>query len=140
MKLVRRRVPLPLADVHNSRSLVYVGNLASAIEELLRAHPAAAGTFLVSDNHDLSTPELVGRIAQAMNVEPRLWHCPLPLLTGLARIAGRGDEIRRMVESLTVDSSRIRQSLHWNPPFTVCEGLSRTADWFMGGYAALPRG
>ena len=57
MKLMRRRWLLPLASVHNRRSLIYLGNLVDAIA-LSVGHPAAAGeTFLVSDGEDLSTAE-----------------------------------------------------------------------------------
>ena len=139
MGLVRRRVPLPLADAHNARSLLYVENLASAIEELLKGPPAGAATFLVSDDHDLSTPELIRGIAKAMGVEPRLWRCPLPVLVGLARIAGREEEIRRMVESLTLDCSRLKQALQWTPPFTVDHGMGVTARWFLDRYSQRAR-
>ena len=74
--LVARGVPLPLGAVHNRRSLVFVGNLVDAIVRSLD-HPAAAGeTFMVSDGEDLSTPELVRRIARALGKPARL--VPVP--------------------------------------------------------------
>ena len=70
--LVARGVPLPLGAVRNRRSLIFVGNLVDAIVRSLD-HPAAAGeTFLVSDGEDLSTPDLVRRIARALGKPARL--------------------------------------------------------------------
>ena len=66
MKLVARGVPLPLAGVANRRSLIYVGNLASAIERAVRAERAVQGPLLVSDGEDLSTAQLVRRLGDAM--------------------------------------------------------------------------
>lgn len=48
LKVLAHGIPLPLASVHNRRSLVYLGNLVDALI-LCATHPAAAGqTYLVS--------------------------------------------------------------------------------------------
>ncbi len=130
MKLVARCAPLPLAGVHNSRSLLYVGNLVSAIERALRAEVSPVETLLVSDDRDVSTPRLIEMIAAALGVRARLFYCPAPLLAGLARMAGKGEELRRMVESLAIDCSHIKQRLQWKPPHTVEDGIRDTALWF----------
>jgi nucleoside-diphosphate-sugar epimerase len=134
MKLVARRVPLPLGGVDNRRSLIYVGNLASAIERACRA--AARGTFLVSDGTDLSTADLLRKLGEAMGRPARLFPLPAALLGALGRAAGKGDEVRRMLESLRVDCSAARRELQWQIPFTVEQGLRETADWFAAPHAA----
>jgi nucleoside-diphosphate-sugar epimerase len=130
MKLVARRVPLPLGGVANHRSLIYVGNLASAIECAVRVEPGVRGTFLVSDGADLSTPDLIRRLGEAMGRPARLFPLPPALLGALGRAVGRGDEIARMIESLRVDCSAARRELQWEIPFTIEQGLKETADWF----------
>jgi nucleoside-diphosphate-sugar epimerase len=52
------------------------------------------------------------------------------MLIGLARALGKRDEVMRMIESLRVDCSGIKQQLQWMVPFTVEQGLKETADWF----------
>ena len=70
-------LPLPLASIENKRSLVYVGNLVDALA-VCATHPAAAGkTYLVSDGEDVSTPELLRRVAFALGV--RCWLLPFPV-------------------------------------------------------------
>jgi UDP-glucose 4-epimerase len=128
--LVARRAPLPLGSVSNRRSLIYVGNLASAIERVLCIEPAVRGTFLVSDGADLSTAELIRALGAAMGRPARLFALPPALLALLGRALGKGDEVTRMIESLRVDCSAARRELQWEIPFTVEQGLRETADWF----------
>jgi len=126
VRLVRRGIPLPLASVHNRRSLVYVGNLVDAIVRSLD-HPGAAGrTYVVSDGEDISTPELVARIAAALGRRARLIAVPPALLRAVGALIGRADEVARMLDDMAVDSSRIRRELGWKPPFTFDEGLTRS--------------
>jgi nucleoside-diphosphate-sugar epimerase len=131
MKLVCRRLPLPFASVENSRSLLYVGNLVSAIEKCLATPNGSTKTFLLSDGHDLSTPQLIAMIAAALGVRPHLIRFPVPMLLALGKITGKGAEVSRMVESLSIDCSHIKRQLQWNPPFTVEHGLEDTARWFL---------
>jgi nucleoside-diphosphate-sugar epimerase len=126
---VARGVPLPFASVRNHRSLVYVGNLVDALIACA-AHPAAAGqTYLVSDGEDVSTPELLRRLARALGVAPRLFPCPALLLRLAGRVSGRSAQVERLLGSLQVDSGKIRRELNWLPPYTLQQGLHIGADW-----------
>lgn len=128
LRVLRRGVPLPLASASNGRSLVYVGNLVDA---LLRCatHPAAAGhTYLVSDGEDLSTPDLLRRLGEAMGFPARLWPCPPALLLAGARLLGRGATMERLLGSLRIDDRKIRRELGWVPPYLVADGLKATVE------------
>ncbi|MBX9629223.1 MAG: SDR family oxidoreductase [Burkholderiales bacterium] len=130
MRWVDRGVPLPLASVHNARSLVYVGNLVDAIILCVK-HPAAAGeTFLVDDGDPVSTPQLLREIGDALGRPVHLLPVPLALLKAGAACVGCGSDAARLLGDLVVDSSHLRRTLGWQPPFTRREGLAKTADWF----------
>jgi len=122
-------LPLPFASLRNRRSLIYVGNLVDAIARCAE-HPAARGPFLVSDEETVSTPELVSRIARALERPARLIPVPPALLRAAGMMAGRRDEIRRLIGNLAIDSSRARRLLDWRPPYALDEGLAETARWF----------
>ena len=63
MRLVERGLPLPLPNTNNRRSLIGVENLADCLVRFVM-HPRAANhTFMVSDGQDVSTRELVVRLA-----------------------------------------------------------------------------
>lgn len=131
MRLVDSGIPLPLASINNRRSMVYLGNLVDLIRVCL-THPDAAGeTFLAADGEDVSTPELMRRLAIAMGVKARLFSFPPSLLSIAARCIGKGAEADRLIGSLQVDASHAFQRLNWRPPFTLNQGLQETADWYL---------
>ncbi len=130
LKMCRIAPPLPLGGVSNRRSLIYAGNLADAIR-LCLTHPGAAGrTFLVRDGDDVSTPELIRRVAAALGRPARLFPVPLPLLRAAGRATGKSEVVARLLDSLRVDDGQIRRDLGWAPPFTMAQGLDATAAWF----------
>lgn len=130
LKLCRLAPPLPFSAVENARSLIYLGNLVDAIAAALE-HPAAAGkTFLLRDGKDLSTPALIRLIADGLDRPVRLFPLPLYFVRFLAAIAGKSAAMERLSGSLRVDDKKIRRELGWTPPFTVVQGLGRTAAWF----------
>ena len=125
-RLVAKGLPLPLASIDNRRSLVGIDNLVDFIITCLE-HPAAANeTFLVSDGEDLSTPDLIRRMARAMDRPARLLPVPKSVLMAAAAILGKRDMAQRLCGSLQVDISKSRTLLGWNPPVSVDEGLRRT--------------
>lgn len=130
LQAVQGGIPLPLASIKNKRSLIYVGNLVDALANCA-THPKAAGKmYLVSDGDDVSTPKLVCRVATALGVQARLLPIPVSLMRLAAKLVGKSGAVNRLTGSLTVDSSKIRLELGWNPPFTMEEGLKETARWF----------
>lgn len=132
LRLVAGGIPLPLGLVDNRRSLVGVGNLAHF---LLRSatHPAAGGeTFLVSDGEDLSTRELVSRMARLLGRRFPLFPCPVPLLRLAAVVVNQRDAFERVCGSLQVDIRKARERLSWSPPFSVDDELERTVNWYSG--------
>jgi len=132
MRLVDSGVPLPFGHVDNRRSFAFVGNLADALHACID-HPRAAGrTFAVSDGEDISTPELVRRIARALDRPARLFSVPVPLLALAGRLAGQASAVARLTGSLTVDDSAIRSALDWRAPFSMEQGLAETAAWYRG--------
>ena len=65
LKLVKSGIPLPLASVRNRRSFIYVENLVDVIVACLGNPKAFGKTYLPSDGEDVSTPELIRKIAKA---------------------------------------------------------------------------
>jgi len=130
MRWVDRGIPLPLARIRNQRSLVGLQNLVSLLLRCL-THPRAAGElFLVADGEDLSTPELLRRVAHAMGRRPALFSVPAGALRWASRLAGATDAYERLCSSLVVDSAKARRVLEWEPVSSVDEELRRTADWY----------
>lgn len=130
MQAIDKRRPLPLGGIQNQRSLIYLGNLVDVIR-LCLTHPKAAGkAFLVSDGDDVSTPELVRRIAAALGRRPFLLPVPVSWMRWAGRVLGKQAAVDRLLGSLCVDISLLRQDLGWTPPYTMQVGLEATAQWY----------
>jgi nucleoside-diphosphate-sugar epimerase len=123
MQLVKSGVPLPLGGIRNSRSMVALGNLVDFLL-LCASHPGAAGaTWMVSDNHDLSLPELISLIARAMGRPARLLPVPPGMLSAGASLLGHRAAAGRLLDSLQVDVKPALDRLGWTPPLDVETGI-----------------
>jgi nucleoside-diphosphate-sugar epimerase len=127
-----RGVPLPLGAVYNKRSLVALDNLVDLIMTCIE-HPAAVNqVFLAGDGEDLSTTELLRRMAKALGRPARLIPVPVKLLEIGAALLGKRAVIQRLCGSLQVDISKAREVLGWTPPVSVDEALEKTAKGYLG--------
>jgi len=131
LQWVDRRWPLPLGAVQNSRSLVSVWNLCDLLANVLKNPAARGGVWMVSDGEDLSTPELIRRLAREMNRRVHLLPIPVGMLQLCGAMLGRKAEVARLCSSLAVDITQTRDELHWHPPVPVDEGLARTVIWYL---------
>jgi nucleoside-diphosphate-sugar epimerase len=82
---------------------------------------------LVSDGEDVSTPELVRRIAAALGKPARLVPVPECLMKLGGMLTGKSAQVSRLCGSLEIDSSKARRVLGWTPPSTMAEELGRLA-------------
>jgi len=129
LKLVKLGLPLPFASVSNRRSLIYVENLVDAISSCALSPAAANQLFLVSDGEDLSTAELMRRLARLMEVPSRLLPFPAAPILAAGKLPGLR-ALDKLLGSLEVNSARIRETLGWRPPYSLEQGLSATAQWY----------
>lgn len=131
MRWLARGLPLPLGAIRNRRTLVGLDNLVDLIATCLE-HPAAAGEiFLAGDDEDLSTTDLLRRLAAALGVRARLLPVPASMLETGAALLGKRAVAQRLCGSLQVDIGKARRLLGWMPPVAVDEGLRRTAAHFL---------
>lgn len=124
MQVIERGVPLPFGSISNLRSFISVGNLSGAIKHVLTA---PAGVYLPTDGEDLSTSELIRRLAKAMNRPARLLATPPILLKFCAQLAGRRTDYQKLIGSLQLDG----QPPGWQPAESNLEALQATANWFL---------
>jgi nucleoside-diphosphate-sugar epimerase len=130
LKAVDRGIPMPVAGINNKRSMIYLGNLVDSIIACIDHSETAGQTYLVSDGEDISTPELIRQIAESLGKPAKLFYLPLFMLSLAGMITGNSHAIGRLTGSLTVDTSKIKKKLNWNPPFTLAQGLKQTAEWY----------
>lgn len=123
-RAVNLGLPLPLAAIRNRRAFLAVQNLSSFILHRL-AHPDLASTFetfLVADNEQVSTPELVARLARASGKNARLFGVSPELLGWLLGLAGRKETQHSLFGSFELNVSKAIAT-GWQPGVSLDEGL-----------------
>lgn len=134
MRWISKQVPLPFGAVNNKRSLVALENLVDFVvfcSDYKKTPQAKNEVFLISDGEDVSTTELMRKVAKAFNIKALLLPIPTCLMTFVARFLGKGDVAKRLFGSLQVDSSKARELLGWKPVITMDEQLKKTAKAFL---------
>ena len=130
IRLVNKGIPLPLGGIRNQRSLLSLTNFADLISKCVTDNRAAGHTFLVSDGDDVSSGELVARIAIALGKKPRLLPVPEGLMVLAGKLTGMSAQVDRLCGSLQIDSTYVRKSLDWTPPVSMAQELARVAEWY----------
>lgn len=123
MNILSKSYPLPLASIKNLRSFIYVGNLVDALILCSKHSKAANNTYLVSDDEDVSTPDLLRRLSSAMGYSVKLMPCNPFLIKILGKLLGKKTQVDRLLGSLQVDCGKIKRELAWQPLFCLDEGL-----------------
>ena len=82
--------------------------------------------FLISDGEDVSTTDLLRKVADALGKEPYLLPVPVGLMNFAAKLIGKEEVANRLFGSLQVDSSKARDLLGWQPVITMDEQLNKT--------------
>ena len=115
-KAIRRGVPLPFGSVNNKRSLIHLINLSDFIEVCVN-HPMAAGQlFIVDDNHDFSTAEIIQVMGAISSVPARVFRFPRIIISLIFRLTGQKKTADSLLLDLQVDSNYARTVLSWSPP------------------------
>lgn len=127
MGLARRNLPLPLASVRNKRSMVALDNLVELIVTCVSHKDAGNQTFMVSDDADVSTPELLSAMTRAYGKNPRLLPCPPSVLSLGASVLGKRAFAERLLGSLQVDIEHTKQVLGWTPRVKLDDVLKEMA-------------
>jgi nucleoside-diphosphate-sugar epimerase len=128
VRRVSKGIPLPLGAVHNQRSLVALENLVDFVAlcaDPERSPRAANEVFLISDGEDVSTTELLRKVAQAYGMEARLLPVPSSWIDAAAAMLGKGTVADRLLGSLVVDNSKTREMLGWTPVISMDEQLQK---------------
>ncbi|AHI29143.1 NAD-dependent dehydratase [Marinobacter similis] len=132
INILAKGIPLPFGAIENSRSLVSLPNLVGLIVRCID-HPGEVNqAFLVSDNEDVSTPELLRKLAYAMEVRPRLLAVPPKLLLWGVTLLGKKDHGLRLLGNLQLDITDTVNVLDWEPPVSLQQGLEECVG--NGGY------
>jgi len=130
MRWVDKGWPLPLGRVRNLRSFIGIENLVDLLVRCVE-HPRAAGEiFLAADSEDLSTPDLIRRVAHYLERPAHILPFPVGMLRAISSVAGMNDVVDRLCNSLQVSTTKASNLLGWLPTVSFDEGLADTVAWY----------
>jgi nucleoside-diphosphate-sugar epimerase len=131
MQWVEKGIPLPMGHITNQRSLLGIDNLLDFIQVCLTHPKAVDQTFLISDDHDVSTTELLKEIASAMHRPARLLEAPQLILEKSLILLGQGHIAERLCGSLRLDITLAKTLLSWKPPYSFKDQLRKTVSAYL---------
>jgi nucleoside-diphosphate-sugar epimerase len=132
MNLVSKGFPLPFGAIRsNKRSLVSLGNLVDLIITCIDHPKAANQVFLVSDDQDLSTAELIQYMAKGLGSSGRMLPVPVWCYHLAGKLLRKEDVVNRLIGSLQVDISHTKKTLAWTPPQSLESAFKETAQAFL---------
>ena len=131
LKLIKLKIPIPLGSFNkNKRSFIYLENLLNFIAVLIDHPKAGNQVFLCSDNHDISTADLLKGISYGMHKKNFIFSFPKFLILS-TYLLGKGALYRKLSQSLTIDNSKSAKLLGWHPPISTKKALKRVAQKFI---------
>ena len=128
--LIYRGIPLPFGAINNQRSFIGVQNLADFLVQCVESPDAANKTFLIADDIDISTPDLIRILAKGMNRPTYLFPMPYQLLHSMTALVGKASALDKLCGTLQVDSNFARKTLGWTQAFSLYQGLNDVAVWY----------
>ena len=126
VKLATKNIPLPFGAINNKRSFVFIDNLTDFIAISVK-HPAAANQiWLISDDEDLSTSQLLRLIIEYSQSKVFLFNVPQRVFVHLCKLLGKQNIAERLCGDLQVDIKYTKETLNWTPPHTVQQAIKKT--------------
>jgi nucleoside-diphosphate-sugar epimerase len=123
--LVKKNLPLPFGAINNQRSLVGIDNLVDLISICIVHKNAKNQTFLVSDDQDISTSQLLTAMIRCTGKKSCLVPVPVNFLKFFAWLLGKKSVVDKVCNNLQLDISHTKSTLSWKPPVSFTDGIRR---------------
>lgn len=124
IKLVKKVSIIPLGEIYNKRSFVYIGNLCHLVDEVIGFQiefgMTSGNIFLASDDEPLSTTRLIELIAKEL--DKKVYLIKIPFFESLLKLL-KPSFHKRLYGTLEIDNSQTKERLNLKNPYSVEEGI-----------------
>ena len=111
---------------NNKRSFIYIDNLIGAISACINNDAINNCMYLVSDNEAISTPELIYKVSEAMEIKIILFNFPIFLLKLFAIFLRQTPKFERLSNNLVINNSNFKNDYNWSPRFNIDAGIKKS--------------
>jgi UDP-glucose 4-epimerase len=119
MNLVHKISFIPLGNINNKRSMLYVGNLIDVLK--LIVDQKQSGIFIACDNKSLSTSELIKIIAKSFDKKIILFKMPAFIIKIMQYV--KPQTMDRLYSSFELDNTVTNQILGFAQNYSVEQGI-----------------
>ena len=121
---------LPFGMFRGSRSMISLENLCDLIVHCLNTPASSRNKFVVSDNSDWTTEQLISSVSELLGKRIYNIKVPVIVLSVLAKFINRSEDINKLARPLSIDSTESRKLLNWFPKQKPHEGLKEAVKYF----------
>ncbi len=118
VKLVKKIPIIPLGNIQNKRTFIFIQNLCYIINELILQKKS--DIFLAADDEPISTSRLIELIAK--NLEKKIYLIKIPFFESLLKIL-KPSFHKRLYGSLEIDNTITKDKLNLKNPYSEEEGI-----------------
>jgi UDP-glucose 4-epimerase len=122
-RLAALPVPLPFGAFANRRSLLSIGNLASAIVHVLHHAESAGETYVVADLQPVSLAQIIKGLRAGLGQPPGLLNVPPRLIRLGLTMLGRGRQWEQLGGQLVINPAKLVIA-GWRPETDTAAGLA----------------
>lgn len=132
-RVVKMRIPYPLAAFMNERSFLSIENLCFVLHELIIQNGIVPGIYNVADDKSLSTNDVVKILSGALSKDERLWRISPSVVKSIARIGDvlhlplTTERLNKLTENYKVSNDKLKKAINKPLPVSTEEGLKITA-------------
>lgn len=132
-KLVKMKMPYPLAAFDNERSFLSIENLSFIIKEIILQANIPSGVYHVADDDTLSTNQVINILSGSLNRKAWLLRINPAFIKLIAKIGDRlhlpltTERLGKLTESYVVNNSKLKKAINKPLPLSSRVGLKITA-------------
>lgn len=136
LRIASKKIPLPLGLVRAKRSMIYVGNICSAIKSIITdKENVGYNDFFISDGVDYSSKELYDLIYRTFNDKKGTFNFPLFLFKALSLFSRKANKIlSRLLGEYRFSINKFSNYYNWKPEFNIKFGIGETVKWYKKKY------
>ena len=82
--------------------------------------------YLISDNDAISTPDLIYKVADAMEKKIILFNFPIFLLKLFALFFRQTPKFERLNNNLVINNNNFKNDYNWSPRFSIDAGIKKS--------------
>lgn len=132
LSLVDLDFPLPFKKMTEKKNMISLENLCDFITHCISVKlPSKFNAFVISDDSEWSTADLVTLISKYMENKNSIFNFPIALLYILASAIGKKNEIKKLEVPILVDGLQTARLLKWSPIQSPQDGIKEAVEYYL---------